>query len=273
MSDNRVSVLMSIYIKEDALYLDKCLESLKNQTLQADEIILVEDGPLTEALYRTIDDWKKVLPVKTVKLDENVGLAKALNIGLEKCQYDFVARMDTDDICKDYRLEVQHKFMLENPDVSVVGSSIEEFKEDADAPYGERKVPTSYSDILEFSKSRNPLNHMTVFFRKKDILEVGGYGNYRFAQDYFLWVKLLNSGKILCNIEESLVWARTNKKLFRRRGGKQYFLYELDMQTKFLKMGHISFIKYCSNLIVRIIVRFLPNKVREVIYKRLFRST
>ncbi|WP_139764214.1 glycosyltransferase, partial [Salmonella enterica] len=78
---------------------DRCFLSIYEQTLPADEIVLILDGDITVELNFIIQKWSKILPIKVFSLSKNVGLGKALNIGLEKCQHDIVLRMDTDDIC------------------------------------------------------------------------------------------------------------------------------------------------------------------------------
>ncbi|HCD7177881.1 TPA: glycosyltransferase, partial [Enterobacter cloacae] len=107
----RFSVLMSLYDKEKSAYLDECLESLASQTLQADEIVLVYDGPINKALKAVVDKWLSSLPIKIVALKNNVGLGEALNEGMKHCSFDYIMRMDTDDICKSNRFELQTKFM------------------------------------------------------------------------------------------------------------------------------------------------------------------
>ncbi|ELK0490891.1 glycosyltransferase, partial [Escherichia coli] len=101
------SVLMSLYIKEKPEYLHECLKSLYEQTKQADEIVLVYDGPITNELDKVVNYWLNSLPIKIIKLSKNVGLGQALNKGLAQCENDYVARMDTDDICHPKRFEIQ----------------------------------------------------------------------------------------------------------------------------------------------------------------------
>jgi len=106
----KFSLLISIYAKEIPSNFDTCMQSIwDDQTVKPNEIVLVEDGKLTKDLYTCITKWKLKLndTLKVVVLEENVGLGKALNIGLGKCQYDLVARMDTDDISCSRRLEKQ----------------------------------------------------------------------------------------------------------------------------------------------------------------------
>ncbi|WP_241297920.1 glycosyltransferase, partial [Enterobacter asburiae] len=132
------SVLMSLYDKEKPSYLEECFDSLANQTVKADEIVLVYDGPINEALCTVVDRWSMSLPIKIVALKKNVGLGQALNEGMKHCTYDYVMRMDTDDICQPTRFELQSVFMELNPDIDISGSCIREFIGDKNNIVSER---------------------------------------------------------------------------------------------------------------------------------------
>lgn len=121
----KYSVLMSLYKKEHPEYLRLALDSMINQTVKPDEIVLVEDGPLTDELYQVVEEYKHYL--KLVINEKNLGLGLALNEGLKECRNELVARMDTDDISKPNRCEKQLKRFEENPSLAIVGSHIDEF--------------------------------------------------------------------------------------------------------------------------------------------------
>ena len=119
----KFSVLISVYYKEKPEFLRGSLKSIIKQTLLPDEIVLVEDGQLTQPLYEVINDFKQEFKcTKVVCLKENAGLGVALNEGLKHCTYDVVARMDSDDECYPIRFEKQINYLKENPDIDVVGS-------------------------------------------------------------------------------------------------------------------------------------------------------
>ena len=109
------SVLMSIYEKENPAYFSECIKSLAQQTLQPDEIVLIEDGKLTDELERVVSEFQNLWPQLTVyRYEENRGLGKALADGLLKCSYPLVARMDTDDVAFPDRFERQVKAFEED---------------------------------------------------------------------------------------------------------------------------------------------------------------
>ena len=125
---SKISVLMSVYKKENPEYLRASLESVLVQTRTADEILLIEDGPLTQELYQVVAEYQKKCDYLHVHaMEQNVQLGRALAKGVELCQYDLIARMDTDDIAMPDRLEKEGAYMEAHPEVDVVtGISVPE---------------------------------------------------------------------------------------------------------------------------------------------------
>lgn len=160
-----LSVLMSVYAKETPENLAECLQSLCAQTLTADEVILVEDGPISAALKAVIEQFLDALNIVSVPLAENVGLACALNEGLKHCKHDLVARMDSDDISLPDRFEKMVAFMQHNPDIAASSGVIEEFNEVGHV-ISKRVLPLVHSEIVAFSKKLSPLSHPIYGYRK-----------------------------------------------------------------------------------------------------------
>ena len=185
--DNYIfSVLMSVYFKEKPLYLDLALESVFNQTIKPNEVILVEGGSLTEELEEVISKYEKKYSdiLKVIKYEKNRGLGIALHDGLLECSNDIVFRMDTDDICVNDRFEKQLE-VFKNNVVDVVGSNICEYDDDMENMTGMRIVPENDRDIKKMAKKRNPMNHMTVAYRKQAVIEVGNYQDMAYFEDYY----------------------------------------------------------------------------------------
>jgi len=268
------SVLLSVYVKENPNFLRLALNSIwEEQTLKPSEIILVKDGKLTMQLEEVIDNFSKSCDVlKIVPLESNVGLGKALAFGLNKCSYDLVARMDTDDISEPQRFEKQVKFMYENPNVSVVGGWVDEFDSDTGEKIGCRVLPESHMDILKFAKRRNPLSHPSVLYRKEEVLQAGSYQHFHLYEDYYLWVRMLNNGAVFNNIPLSLLKFRSGRTMISRRGGLKYLKSELKFQKYLLGIKFISFSEYIQNCIIRICVRLLPSSFIFSFYKNVLRN-
>jgi Glycosyltransferases, probably involved in cell wall biogenesis len=266
------SVLLSLYHKESPLFLRQSLTSVFMQTLLSTEVVLVEDGPLTDELYAIIKEFANQHPeLKVVSMPTNQGLGKALNEGLKHCSYDLVARMDTDDIAKPDRFEKQLAIFLEHPEIDVVGAWIDEFEGEVSNVLSVRKIPELHGEILRFAKSRNPVNHPVVMFRKSAVLKAGGYKHFPLFEDYYLWVRMLMNGARFYNIQESLLFFRFSPDMFRRRGGWRYALTEVRLQTLFYCIGFIDIFSFIRNVCIRLVTRFLPNDFRSLLYKRFIR--
>ncbi len=269
-----VSVLMSVYIKEKPEYFKEALMSVINQTVYVREIVLILDGPITSELQRVIDDYERSNPglINAIQLKENVGLGKALAIGVKACKHELIARMDTDDIMLPTRIEKQYDEFAKDSKLTIVGSNIDEFYDSPEKIVGKRVVPESHEDICAFSKKRNPFNHMTVMFKKKAILDVGNYQPMMGFEDYYLWVRLLKAGYKGKNIQDSLVYARTGENMYARRGGKKYFVDGLKGRRAIYRAGLGSVSDYLISCSAHIIVSLLPNKIRGQIYERKLRK-
>lgn len=262
------SVLMSIYHKENPAFLNQCFISIWiEQTAKPSQIVLVKDGILTPELEQVILVWQEKLSdvLKIVPLDKNVGLGKALNIGLEHCIYDWVFRMDTDDICVPERFEKQVEFILKHPQTTIFGGQIAEFGEGIDDIVSYRSVPTAPLEIKHFALKRCPFNHMTVAYQKNAVLACGGYEDLQ--EDYYLWLKLIAQDPQVANLPDMLVYARVgNGMVSRRRGWAQakaeWRLFRL--KTRLRLQGEVGgFITF----MMRMLPRLLPVSLLSGVYK------
>lgn len=274
--NEKFSVLMSVYYKENPIYLKEAMESIYDkQILKPTEIVLVEDGKLTEELYQEINRQKEKLKniLKIVKLEKNSGLGKALNVGVLNCTNELIARMDSDDISCSERFLKQIECFKNNENIDIVGSNISEFINDVNNIVGIRNVYENDIDIKKDMKKRCSLNHVTVIFKKSKILEVGNYLEWFCNEDYYLWLRLLKNNAIFKNISESLVFVRVGMEMYGRRGGMKYFKSEADIQKYMLENKMITQTEYFRNIFVRFVVQILlPNWLRKVIYLKILRK-
>ena len=267
----KFSVLLSVYTIENPKFLCESIDSIYAQTLLPDEVVLIEDGPLNDELNAVIEDLKvKYDTLRVIPLKEKQGLGTALNIGLETCKYDIVARMDTDDICKPNRFEKQIKFMESHPEIDLCSAWVDEFEGDIDNVISQRKIPENHLDIYEYGKKKCPVNHPVTVYRKNSVLKAGGYGKY--PEDYLLWVKMLTNGCKFYGFQESLLWYRLSKDFIKRRGGLTYACHEFQDQMKFYKMGYINLFQFLMNATIRFTVRLIPSPVRSLTYRYLLRK-
>ena len=265
--ENCFSVLMAVYKKEQPLFFKEALCSVFEQSLIPNEVVLVKDGPLTEELEQIIVDFSsKNEQLKVITLEKNQGLGEALRIGLNACSFDLVARMDSDDICKPYRFEKQIAFLKEHKEITIVGSWIEEFSDCKEEIEAIRELPQEDKQLKIFMKWRNPFNHMTVMFRKKDILAVGGYQPFYLLEDYYLWNRLANANYYFANIGESLLWARGGYTMLERRGGWKYVVSESKLLKFMYRSGRINIVEFGANLMMKSIIRLIGKHLRHTIY-------
>lgn len=265
------SVLMSVYGGERPNFLRQSLESLVCQTVRADEVVIVRDGTLGCELEGVLASFQSVLPIVTVQLEKQVGLGLALSAGLAECRNELIARMDSDDISLSHRFERQLAFLLENPAVAAVGGAIGEFANDPGTIASVRKLPCGGAQLKKFAKFRNPLNHMTVMFRRSAVLAAGGYRDFPGLEDYDLWARMLMLNQEIRNISEILVLARCGDGMLGRRGGVSYARNEIRLYRQFLRMGFISTPEFALAILARAPVRILPAALRPLVYGRLLR--
>ena len=267
------SVLMTVYDKEKPYNLRKSLLTSYQQTIKPTEIILVCDGELTQELYDEIERIKSEIPIlKVYQLDTNVGSGPASRFGVEKCNTDLIARMDSDDYSVETRFEKQIKAFEENPNLIMVGTNILEKNTEFTAL---KTVPEKTEEIREYSKFRNPFNNPSSMMKKEYILKVGNYRKVRYLEDYDLTVRLIhdNPTKDFLNIQEPLVVMQTDDSSYLRRGGLLYVKTEFFLQVDFYKRGYLTKFELCRNIFVRNIVRVMPNSVRKLIYKKKMRES
>lgn len=266
------SVLMSIYKNEKISNFKTAMESVLNQTLQPSEIILVRDGEVSKEMQDVINVYAENSIVNYLPLEKNQGLGKALAYGLRHAKNEIVARMDTDDICIPERFEIQIKYMEQYPEVDALGGQIIEFVNSPENPRGIRSVPTKPDEIVEYIKKRNPINHMTVVFRKSKVLEAGGYKDMYLVEDYYLWCRMVLKGSILANVPEVVVYARTGEDMFKRRGGFKYFLSWKAIEEFKVRNKMISRFQYIKTLSMRFILQVLtPSMVRGFVLEKFSR--
>lgn len=268
----KFSVLMSVYAHEQSAYLKEALRSVFNQTVPPSEVVLVKDGLLTTELEAVIASFaERYKSLKIVALAKNMGLGNALNVGLSACTYDLVARMDSDDLSLPNRFETQLKAFEKYLEVSVVGGWISEFENNPKQIISYRKVPEFDCEIKHFFCSKSPVNHVTVMFRKEDILKVGGYQHFYCLEDYWLWTRMINEGLKFYNIQNILVNVRGGAAMAARRGGWKYVKSEIKLQWQIWRMGLISVYMFLRNVCVRFSIHMMPNQLRCFVYKRILR--
>lgn len=188
-----LSVVLPVYNGQD--YIQEAIESILNQTFTDFEFIIINDGSTDNSLniIKAFDDSRIVLIDQ-----ENKGLAKTLNIGLNIARGKYIARMDGDDIASFNRFEKQVRYLKEKPNVKLLGTAVDLIDKDGrsiciDAPYTGSRFLKKY-----LQKVGNPFKHPTVMFDRQLALQIGGYNETigKYFEDYFLWNEFSHHGDV-----------------------------------------------------------------------------
>ena len=190
---------------------------------------------------------------KPIYLPTNRGLGNALKVALENCTNDLVARMDSDDISFPYRFQKQLEVFKKNSNVDIVGGNITEFVGTPANIIGERVVFADNIDIKKDMKKRCAMNHVSVMYKKKSVEKSGGYLDWYYNEDYYLWIRMMRQGCEFANVPYPLVNVRTGADMSARRGGWRYFRSEQKLQKYMLDNKIISVPRYIYNILIRFV--------------------
>lgn len=268
----RFSVVMAVYKNDRAEWFRQAVESLLNQTLRSEDIVIVVDGPLTPELNQVIRDYESDKTITVTRLKKNQGLGNALNVGIAKAKHELIARMDADDIAVENRFELQLAEFDNNPDLDILGGQIAEFVDTPDNIVSYRKVPTSHDEIKQFARRRSPFNHPTVMYKKTVIQSLGGYDIAAIrVEDYDLWLRVIASSAMCANIDEMLLYYRSTSDALKRRKTLTSLKNHIKVRTYFYKRGYIHLSDYLYGVVTQTILFVMPTKIASMAFKRAVR--
>jgi glycosyltransferase involved in cell wall biosynthesis len=271
MSACPFSLLLPVYGRDQAAFLERSLRSaVTEQVRPPDEVVLVQDGPVGPDLRRVIDRFRvqAAVPVTVVDLQHNLGLGRALDVGLAACRYDIVARQDADDISAPRRFATLVPLIEWGDDL--VGSGLLEFGRDETDVVGQRTPPTDPAAIARYARFHSPFNHPSVVYRRSAVRAVGGYEDLPLLEDYWLFVRMIEHGARVRNVAEPLVLYRVGSGAFARRGGSRLLRSEVELQRRMHRLGFTTTAEYARNLLVRGGYRLVPERARRSAYRRVF---
>lgn len=304
----KFSVIMSIYKSDQPELVRVALDSLLQQTLLPNEIVIVADGPVPAELEQEIESFKfRVSKLRTtpnpsfakggdlvpedgkesletrnqkpetivtyLPQEKNGGLGEAMRIAAEAAKYDYLARMDSDDICLPDRFEKQMKCFEEDPELSLVGGMITEFDGEPENIIAKRILPLEDAEIKKMMRGRCAVNHVTVIFKKADLMKSGNYQPFWKQEDHYLWARMMEHGCKFRNIPDVVVNVRSGKDQIARRGGLRFYKSVVRVFWYMYRHGLISFGYFLYICTVRGIVQVLmPNKLRTWVYLHLLRK-
>jgi glycosyltransferase involved in cell wall biosynthesis len=217
-----ITVLISAYINCKKDNIEKALNSVfYEQVLKPDEIVLVLDGPVNDDLYEFVLLFQKKVDcqMKIHYIQQSKGFGNALNEGLKLCTGEFVARMDSDDICLPNRFKDQIYYFLKNPLVDVLGTWILEIDDKDEITRKIVKYPETHEQCLSMFMSRDPLAHPSVMFRKSFFNKAGKYPiNTPLFEDGLLWYQGFMNGCIFANVPKVCLKFRRTNDFYSKRG-------------------------------------------------------
>lgn len=267
------SVLLTVYKSDNPDYFKLSLESMINQTVPSNDIVVVKDGPVPETIQNVIDELQKEHPeIHPLQLERNMGLGLALNEGLRVCQNELIARMDSDDISLPTRCEKQLALFEADPELDIVGCPVKEFVGTTDCIVGKRDVPLDNESIHQYNRRRDPFNHPTVMYRKSKVIKYGPYGNYRKNQDTDLWIKLLSNGCKGANCSEYLLMFRFDEGTYKKRKSWINTKLLIEIRKKAWKIGYCSFADYMFVACAQLGIYVLPEGFQKYVYTKLLRK-
>jgi len=264
MTENiNITLLICVHVETKETDLKKTIQSIFNQTKIPKEIIILKNGPLQKGCVDLIQKFLKLKKnILLIDLKKNEGLAKALNLGLAKSSYEFIGRLDPGDMVINERFLKQINFLSSNKKYSICGSfAFEKFK-------NKKKLlrkPESNFDIYQNIKYRNPIIHSTVVFKRKDILDIGGYPVISRCQDYLLWIKCIENNLFFKNLSTPLIEVQLDLDMMNRRD-YNYFLNELFIYNYMLRKKIVSPLEYIIIVISRFTLRVLPKTIKLFLY-------
>ena len=208
MAKPTISIIMSVYNTEKE-FLKEAINSILNQTYADFEFIIINDFSNQETLdyLKSFNDSRIII----INNPTNLGLTKSLNIALKQAKGKYIARMDSDDVSLPTRLEKQYNFMESHPEYAVIGCNFEEY-------YSHKIRKVNFNDNPEIMCTRmlfynQGIAHPTAFFRKSflDENKIAYDENIKKAQDYAMWVNILNHNGKIGKLDEVLFKYRIHR--------------------------------------------------------------
>lgn len=268
--NKRVAILLSVYKKDSLIYLREAVESIYNQSITEFKLLIGVDGPVEEDLRTYIEQIDQNERTQVVWFEENRGLACVLNDLLEICfkeGFEYIARMDADDISMPSRLEKQVAYLDAHPDVDCLGTWAIEIKSDGSEFY-KKQMPVTHNECWKQFMIRDCMIHPTVMFRRRFIEKAGLYDlNTYFGEDTMMWANGFANGCKFANLPEYLFKFRLNDDFFNRRRGWKHAKGILTLRWKVNKMLHYPPKAYLY-AIAYAGAKMMPKGILNLIYRK-----
>lgn len=229
----KISVIMSVY--NGSRYLREAIESILNQTFTNFEFIIINDCSTDNSWEILTEYSNKDRRIRLFNNEENIGLTKSLNKGINLARGEYIARQDADDVSLPQRFDKQVALLDSYPDVVLVSCDIEVINSEG---YFVKKEQRSCDPqwISWYMLFYNHIGgHSQVIFRRKTAMGLGGYSeSYRYSQDYEFWCRIVRVGNIVILPEILHKLRRHNKGITAEKRSEQLD-YALNISRNNLK--------------------------------------
>lgn len=250
MSENTIAIIQSVYKNDNAYYLKQAIDSILYQSYNNIMLYIGIDGPIGKDLNSVLSEYLNNAKIKILRYKENRGLASTLNDLLRELKtsdYQYIARMDADDISTPNRFEKQISFLEAHQNIDMIGGAINEIDEEGNDRGKVTKYPCNPDDCRKFFAKRNPVAHPTVMFRRSFFDKAG----WRYPTDYVrnedtrLWHEGYKHGCVIANIPDVVLNFRMTDSMFKnRRNGKAFAKSQLQLRKQIKKELGYGFMAY-----------------------------
>jgi glycosyltransferase involved in cell wall biosynthesis len=204
-----VDITILMPIRNAVKTLDETLCSIKAQSVTDFELLIIDDGSVDNSMSKVHEVWGKDPRLRCL-LNSGKGLVDALNMGLHESRTQYVARMDADDVMLPQRLAKQFDRLTRDPQCDIVGCAVESFhSQGIQKGYLEYdrwcNSLLTHEDMVRELYVESPMPHPSVMMRRQSIIDIGGYRDMDWPEDYDLWLRAVRSGLRLGKVPEVLL--------------------------------------------------------------------
>lgn len=269
MNDKRIAVIMSLYKNDVVEYVKLAIESILNQTYKKLDFFILYDGPIRPEVDKYLTGVKDER-VKILRRAENKGLAQSLNDLLSVVMpigYEYIARMDADDISEVNRFEMQMAYFENHPEIECLGTWAVEITSNGEEYY-RKLMPETHEGCLEQFRVRDCIIHPTVMFRRSYIEKAGMYDlDTFFGEDTMMWAQGFVAGCKMGNVPEYLFRFRLDNNFFDRRRGWKYAKGIWQLRHRVNKMLGFG-LKEDAYAIMYAVAKMMPKVILSIIYQK-----
>lgn len=259
-----VSVIMATYNEKPEI-VKPAADSILTQSYKNVELLIMDDSEDPETVA-CIDRIGSDPRAAVIRGETRMGLSGARNVGLKRSKGKYIAIMDGDDISLPHRIERQVDYLERHPECFVLGGQTNIIDENG-ALISKRRYPLEGTRLKLFAAYRNPISHPAVMFRR-ELYEKGFMYDegLEMSEDLDLWLRIMNSGYEIRNLNETVVNYRVGNHFAEKRTSRKQKAYMADVRKKNWSNSHLLF--STASVMAGIIFRLAPSSALIGLYKK-----